>query len=109
MVVITAIIVITLVWVGRTIWQWISKEFDFFEKLGIPYFKPSIYFKNGWRIVRRKATLRDLILEAYNEYPDAPIVGSFDQFQPSFIIRDPELIKQMGIKDFDHFVGKTSV
>ena len=32
-------------------------------------------------------------------------MGIFEFLQPLFLIRDPELIKQITIKDFDHFVN----
>lgn len=37
------------------------------------------------------------------------IYGVFDQRQPLYLIRDPEVIKQIAIKDFDHFVNHRSI
>ncbi|XP_061390044.1 cytochrome P450 3A18-like [Musca vetustissima] len=34
------------------------------------------------------------------------VYGAFDNRQPLLMIRDPELIKQIMIKDFDHFVNR---
>ena len=31
------------------------------------------------------------------------LIGAFEFCKPIYIIRDPELIKQVGVKDFDHF------
>lgn len=42
----------------------------------------------------------------YNAYPNEKISGSLEVLGiPAYTIRDPELIKQMGIKDFEHFMN----
>ncbi|TMW40868.1 hypothetical protein DOY81_014052, partial [Sarcophaga bullata] len=33
------------------------------------------------------------------------VYGVFDQRTPVFFLRDPEVVKQIAIKDFDHFVN----
>lgn len=35
-------------------------------------------------------------------------MGSFQFSQPAFIIRDPELLKDLTVKDFDHFTDHRS-
>ncbi|XP_073811652.1 cytochrome P450 6g1-like [Musca autumnalis] len=44
-------------------------------------------------------------IEIYDEpqYADAPVVGIYGLYKPSLLIRDPELIKSILIKDFDRF------
>ena len=37
------------------------------------------------------------------------VYGVFDQRTPVFFLRDPEVIKQIAIKDFDHFVNHRSI
>lgn len=37
------------------------------------------------------------------------VLGAFNFRQPNIIIRDPETIKQLLIKDFDHFEDHTHV
>lgn len=39
----------------------------------------------------------------------SPIYGYFQFRQPVFIINDPEIIKKIAIKDFDHFPNHTSL
>jgi cytochrome P450 family 9 len=36
-------------------------------------------------------------------------MGTFDMRRPTFIVRDPELIKQIGIKDFEYFSQHRSI
>ncbi|XP_075148981.1 putative cytochrome P450 9f2 isoform X2 [Haematobia irritans] len=44
-----------------------------------------------------------VILDALRVY------GVFDQRQPLYMIRDPDLVKQIAIKDFEHFVNHRSM
>nr|QZP43559.1 cytochrome P450 monooxygenase CYP9G52 [Ephestia elutella] len=48
--------------------------------------------------------LCDDINDLYKAYPDERYVGFIEYTKPSIIVRDPELIKQITVKDFDHFV-----
>uniref|UniRef100_A0A1A9W7C2 Cytochrome P450 n=1 Tax=Glossina brevipalpis TaxID=37001 RepID=A0A1A9W7C2_9MUSC len=58
-------------------------------------------------ILKRKSVI-DLVLDLYNEQ-NGPVYGIFDQRQPVFLVRDPELLKQITVKDFDHFVNHRTV
>ncbi|XP_063695738.1 cytochrome P450 9e2-like [Culicoides brevitarsis] len=109
MVVTTGIIVVAIVWLGNKIYRWIYEGYDLFENLGIKFIKPAPILGSNWRLFFRKTTLRETILNAYNAYPDASIVGLFDMKQPIFMIRDPEIVKQITVKDFDHFGDHRSV
>lgn len=40
----------------------------------------------------------------YDGFPDARFAGMYQLSRPVLAIRDPELIKQITVKDFDHFV-----
>lgn len=106
MVVTTGIIVVVIVWLGSKIYKWAYDGYDLFEKLNVKFLKPAPFFGTNWKLLARKVTLHQFILDCYNAFPDASIVGLFDQKLPVFMIRDPELVKQVGVKDFDHFVGK---
>lgn len=106
MVVTTGIIVVALVWLGNKIYKWAYDGYDLFEKIGLKYIKPIPFFGTNWKLFARKVTVRDFVFDAYNQHPDASVIGLFDQKRPVFMIRDPELVKQVGVKDFDYFVGE---
>ncbi|XP_061390038.1 probable cytochrome P450 9f2 [Musca vetustissima] len=90
------------------IYRWSTANYDFFEKRGIPYAKPVPMFGNFMEMVLRRKSMFDIFIEIYNKY-DGKIYGIFDQRQPMFLVRDPDLVKQIAIKDFDHFVNHRSI
>lgn len=54
-----------------------------------------------------KQNLPDSYRELYNVFPNEAFVGYYVMGgRPSYLIRDPELIKKIAIKDFNHFVNR---
>nr|QZM07460.1 cytochrome P450 monooxygenase CYP9EK5 [Lasioderma serricorne] len=88
---------------------WLYKTFiqpiRFYEKRGVPYIKPWTVMMDGLRVTLFQSKLFiDMPKEYYNSYPNERYVGMFQMGTPSLVIRDIDLIKQLTIKDFDHFV-----
>lgn len=82
-----------------------TANFDHFEQRGIPFIKPLPFIGTGLPILTRKISGIELIRNVCNEFPDAKIVGLFDRTYPVYLIKDPELIKQIAVKDFEYFIG----
>ncbi|KAL9896717.1 putative cytochrome P450 9f2 isoform 1-T1 [Glossina fuscipes fuscipes] len=87
---------------------WATVNNDFFVKRGIAYKKPVFMFGNMWELVLRRKSIIDIVVDLYSEH-DGQVYGFFDQRQPVLLIRDPELLKQITVKDFDHFVNHRTV
>ena len=86
-------------------YKWSVSSYDFFQKRGVPHHKPSVpLFGSMKDLVFRKKSMFDVVCDLYNMH-DGKVFGIFDQRKPLLLIRDPELIKQITIKDFDHFVN----
>lgn len=88
------------------LWKEGHKNFDVFEKQGIPFVKPTFFFGNAWPYLGAKVSMQEYIIDMYKKFPDAKIMGVFERQQPIYMIKDPELIKQMGVKDFEYFIGE---
>ncbi|KMQ88036.1 cytochrome p450 9e2, partial [Lasius niger] len=56
----------------------------------------------GASIIRRQ-TIADLVKNIYNIQPEAKYVVMFDMTNPLVVIRDPDLIKSIALKNFDLF------
>jgi cytochrome P450 family 9 len=52
----------------------------------------------------RKVSLHDSVIELYSQLDGHKIGGVFQLMQPVYLVRDPELIKHVTVKDFEHFV-----
>uniref|UniRef100_A0A1I8PP43 Cytochrome P450 n=1 Tax=Stomoxys calcitrans TaxID=35570 RepID=A0A1I8PP43_STOCA len=77
---------------------------DYFKKRGIPYAKPVPFLGNFWQMMLGGKSMFDIIVDIYTK-DEGRIYGFFDQNKPVVVIKDPDLIKQIGVKDFDHFMN----
>ncbi|KAF5288534.1 hypothetical protein FQA39_LY15402 [Lamprigera yunnana] len=82
----------------------IAKIYNYWHERGIPYVKPLHYvFGNLTPALFRIKSFPKLIEDAYESFPNNRYVGFYQFTTPTLIIRDPELIKDITIKDFDSF------
>ena len=83
---------------------WYYKHiFNFWKRKGVKYVDPVIPFGNWQNLLFLKQSFADFLREIYNVFPDEPYVGLYELTTPALLVRDPELIKQILIKDFSSF------
>jgi cytochrome P450 family 6 len=83
-----------------------TRNFNFWQKLGIPYVKPSAFVGNLKDCALLKTTIGEQLQRIYNEQSDKPYVGIFSFDKPSLLIRDLELVKNILVKDFPNFMDR---
>uniref|UniRef100_A0A182LYC0 Uncharacterized protein n=1 Tax=Anopheles culicifacies TaxID=139723 RepID=A0A182LYC0_9DIPT len=85
-------------------YRYVTKNYFYFADKPIPFLKPSFPFGNAGPILMKKVTLFEHFKNLYDAFPNARIHGMFNMRQPAYVVRDPELVKQITVKDFDYFV-----
>ncbi|XP_065214714.1 probable cytochrome P450 6a13 [Planococcus citri] len=80
-----------------------KKSHEFFSQYGIPHLKPHWLFGNMKDVVLMKKALWLGMKEMYQKLPSEKFAGVYTLYTPSVMIRDPELIKVILIKDFSYF------
>ena len=83
-------------------YRYVTKKFDHFEKLGIPYEKPSFPIGSHNMFLGSKH-FNDFMYEDYVKHNDEKMFGLFLFGKPFLVIKDVELIKAIKVKDFNHF------
>jgi cytochrome P450 family 6 len=81
-----------------------TRNFKFWHKLGIPYVKPTPFVGNLKDSVLLKTTVGEQLQRIYHEHSDKLYVGIFTFDKPSLLIRDPEIVKNILVKDFQTFM-----
>jgi cytochrome P450 family 6 len=84
-----------------------TRNFNFWQTLGIPYVKPTPFVGNLKDCVLLKTTIGEQLQRIYNEHSDKPYVGIFSFDKPSLLIRDTEMVKNILVKDFQTFKDRT--
>lgn len=81
--------------------------YSYWERRGVPYLKPSFPCGNFGKSFTHKLAVWALLDEIYNGTTE-PFIGIYAFFRPTLIARDPEFIRNIFIKDFPHFMDRTS-
>jgi cytochrome P450 family 6 len=83
-----------------------TRNFKFWQKLGIPYLKPTPFVGNLKDCVFQKVHIGERLQQIYEEHSDKPYVGIFSFDKPSLLIRDPDLVKNILVKDAQYFIDR---
>ncbi|XP_055619252.1 cytochrome P450 9e2-like [Toxorhynchites rutilus septentrionalis] len=82
----------------------LTRNNDYFLSKPIPSLAVKPIFGSVGPLMLRKVSFAEFIQSIYDKFPNAKIFGMFELTTPVFVLRDPDLIKQLTVKDFDHFV-----
>jgi hypothetical protein len=96
---------ITAIIIG--LYFYVTRNFKFWQKLGVPYVKPTPFFGNLKECALLKTTIGEQLRGIYKEHIGKPYVGIFSFDKPSLLINDLELVKKILVKDFHNFVDRT--
>jgi cytochrome P450 family 28 len=81
----------------------LKENYEYWKKRGVPGPKPKFIVGNLGQSFLMKKSPFEVFTDIYNQYPDTPIVGVYRSSTPSLIIRDPDFIREITGKSFDHF------
>ena len=84
----------------------IKKAHKFFENRNIPYIKPNFVFGNMMDAILLRKPLAQVYLDLYKDLAPHAFGGVFTMKKPSILIRDPDLLKNVLIKDFAFFTDR---
>jgi hypothetical protein len=94
--------ILTAIFVG--LYFYFTRNFKFWQKLGIPYATPKPFFGNLKDCVFQKVCMGKHLQHIYEQHSDKPYVGIFSFDKPSLLIRDLELVKNILVKDSQSFI-----
>ena len=84
-------------------YRMITKNFDRWEKAGIA-FKPGHFPYGSVNIFKEKKNFSQYVIDMTNEFKEERFFGWFMFGKPMLMINDVELVKNIKVKDFSHFV-----
>lgn len=90
------------------IYLYLARNFKYWNKLGVKQVSPTSILGNFGPIILAQKPLIDIVQEIYNAGEDEQYIGYYVLDKPHLMIRDPELIKCVLIKDFNHFPNRNA-
>ncbi|XP_060878535.1 probable cytochrome P450 6a13 [Metopolophium dirhodum] len=89
--------------IGLLFYYYSTSTYDKWRKSNVPHTKPVPLFGNSFRTTLRLESINDTFDKIYKQFPDEKFCGFYQMRTPTLMIRDPELIMKLLIKDFSHF------
>ncbi|XP_050307090.1 cytochrome P450 6k1-like [Anthonomus grandis grandis] len=83
-----------------------KKIHSYWENRGIPYEKPVFLAGSLWEVFSGKRQIGKHLGDLYKKYTD-PYFGIYICGKPYLVLRSPEIIKQITIRDFSNFEDRT--
>lgn len=84
----------------------VTRNFNYWRERGVPHCKPLPLFGNFLDVLLFKMDFGDMLAKYYTEMK-GPYFGIWFFNTPSLVIRSPELIKTVLVKDFNYFQDRT--
>ncbi|XP_076293516.1 cytochrome P450 9e2-like [Lasioglossum baleicum] len=79
------------------------EQINYWARRGVPSVPSLPVLGSGWKMFTRQISMPDIVMQWYNLQPDVKYIGTMDFATPSVMVRDPDLIRDIGIKHFEHF------
>nr|XP_049464507.1 probable cytochrome P450 9f2 isoform X2 [Anopheles coluzzii] len=102
-------VLVPLVAILGLVYHYITKGNKYFHEKPIPSLATEPLFGSTRRLLLKKTSFTDFVISIYNKYPLVKVFGMMDTMLPMFVVRDPELIKRITVKDFDYFMNHRPV
>ena len=81
---------------------WMTRHFDFWTSRGVPGPAPKLPYGHGLPDPRDFHAIERVLYE----YADGRYCGFFELHRPVLYVADPDLIRAIAIKDFEHFTDR---
>ncbi|KAF7991637.1 hypothetical protein HCN44_010438 [Aphidius gifuensis] len=88
------------------VYYYLICNYNYWKNKRVPGPKPCLLFGNTKDPTLLKLTIGESLMNIYQAYDGSPFVGIYEMRSPVLLLRDPDLIKQVLIKDFSHFQGR---
>ncbi|KAL1509566.1 hypothetical protein ABEB36_004279 [Hypothenemus hampei] len=85
------------------LWYIFIRPMNHFEGIGVKQLRPWPVLGDLYATMFMTSSIGDFIKRAYDSFGKSRYGSIYLFNRPTLILKDPELIKQLTIKDFDHF------
>lgn len=97
-----------VIWFGMLIivYLLVKRRYSYWERKGFKYLPDASYlFGHFNRAFLQKETMAETVERVYHS-TEEPFIGIYSVFRPILLIRDPQLIRQILIRDFLFFTDR---
>jgi cytochrome P450 family 6 len=82
---------------------YLTQVYVYWKKRGVPFLEPSFPVGNALEMILAKRTTGDVYRDFYRKLSGYKFAGLYQIHRPVLLLMDPDLIKNILIRDFGHF------
>ncbi|XP_025199470.1 cytochrome P450 6k1-like [Melanaphis sacchari] len=94
---------LSLIAICTAIYCYSISTYGKWRKVNIPYVQPVPLFGNTFKMMTKLEHPIDTFERLYYSFPDVKLLGFYQMTEPMLLVRDPELINTILVKDFSYF------
>ena len=102
------LLILTSSFLALIFYLYITKNWNYWKRKNVLQMDPSFPFGSLPAFFTKSAAISDVLRDHAAKSRGLPFYGIYFLRQPFLVITDPDLIKQITIKDFDYFVDRMS-
>ncbi|KAJ2949665.1 hypothetical protein O0L34_g15591 [Tuta absoluta] len=88
------------------VYWYITRNFNFWKNRNVAFVEPVPFFGNIKESALKQKFIGEILQDIYAKFPKEKVVGIYTMTTPALLLRDPDIIKQVMIKDFDLFADR---
>ncbi|VEN43854.1 unnamed protein product [Callosobruchus maculatus] len=89
------------------VYKYYTRNNDFFKKRGVKHIPPTPFLGNFGEILLLKKHPAVWLKDLYDKFGDVPYFGVYIFDVPYLVIKSPEIVKHVMVKDFHHFMDRS--
>lgn len=90
-----------------TLYMYVQEKYSFWRDKNVPYIKPIFPFGSMKEWLLGRISMSQAYDKCYQEFKNDKYFGVYEGQKPVLVLKDPELIRHILIKDFSHFTDRT--
>ncbi|KAJ3654761.1 hypothetical protein Zmor_013929 [Zophobas morio] len=102
----TTVFLAIIVSLWTTLYFYFRRNFNYWKDRKVPYLPPMLLFGNAFEVFTFRRNIGEMARKIY-ESTTKPFIGFFICDEPYLLIRDPELVKSVLVKDFALFSNRS--
>lgn len=88
------------------LYRYLTRHHDYWKNKGVPFEKPFYLAGNFWEVFTGKTQIGKHLGQLYTRYT-SPYFGIYILGKPYLVVRSPDIIKNIAIRDFKNFDDRT--
>ncbi|KAF6209823.1 hypothetical protein GE061_015574 [Apolygus lucorum] len=101
-------IILLVIGVGVYVYWKLSERNNYWAKKGVVHRTPVLFYGNVKERLTFKTPFHVFYRKFYEEFKGHKYVGIYEGRIPTLMVRDPDIIRNILAKDFDHFVDRSA-